>query len=98
MFTKTSTHIKLQKKYLSLQNDFIGLNSRYQKLINQWNDLVGEINEKGGRSFMDSKPENHNLTDDDIKKLLTLCHPDKHGGKSIANDMTAKLNKLRTQQ
>lgn len=35
------------------------------------------------------------LTREDVTRLLNLCHPDKHGGKQMANDMTAKLLKLR---
>jgi hypothetical protein len=32
---------------------------------------------------------------EDIKRLLQLCHPDKHDGKAIATEMTQKLLKLK---
>ncbi len=38
---------------------------------------------------------NGGLTNKDIKILLSLCHPDKHDGKKIANDMTVKLLKMK---
>lgn len=35
------------------------------------------------------------FTEDEIKTLITLCHPDKHGGKDSAHRMTQKLLQLR---
>lgn len=35
------------------------------------------------------------LTDSDIQRLLSLCHPDKHGGKASATEMTQKLLAMR---
>lgn len=35
------------------------------------------------------------LSQDDIKRMLILCHPDKHGGKTIATEVTQKLLQLR---
>ena len=37
----------------------------------------------------------YEFTKEDIKKLLILCHPDKHEGKNIATEITTKLNKLK---
>lgn len=36
-----------------------------------------------------------NLTREDIQRLLGLVHPDKHGGKQAAVEMTQKLLELR---
>lgn len=35
------------------------------------------------------------FTQDEIRKLISLCHPDKHAGKATATEMTAKLNKMK---
>lgn len=35
------------------------------------------------------------LTIPNIKKLISLCHPDKHGGKALATEMTTLLLKLK---
>jgi hypothetical protein len=37
-----------------------------------------------------------NLNSEDLKRLIMLCHPDKHGGKTMAVEMTKKLYDLRT--
>jgi hypothetical protein len=81
-----------ESKYRALQAEHTLLEFQYSTLRSQWNALVDEINAKGGRAFLQGKQ----LTNDDIRKLLLLCHPDKHAGKQIAQDMTAKLLTMRT--
>lgn len=61
---------------------------RLIKLLVKWNALVDKLNAKGGEEFLDSKP---GFEDKEIAKLLQLCHPDKHGGKQLAIDMTKLL-------
>ena len=65
-----------------------------QELLKEWNALVTKINAKGGAAFLDGA-EQKQLSDEDIKRLLMLCHPDKHGGKKMAEEMTQKLLALR---
>ena len=36
------------------------------------------------------------FTQDELRSLLQLVHPDKHGGKASAVTMTQKINKLRS--
>lgn len=58
---------------------------KYSKLIDEYNDLVEEINRKGGREFLNhakipgKSQQNTNLTQSQLKTLLILVHPDKHG-------------------
>lgn len=40
-------------------------------------------------------PGDYQFSKEDIKRLITLCHPDKHGGKEMAKEMTQKLIRLR---
>lgn len=34
----------------------------------------------------------------ELKQLVALCHPDKHGGSKVAEEMTRKLLTLRTNE
>jgi hypothetical protein len=65
-----------------------------EKLLKEWNELVSKINAKGGVAFLNGT-EAKQLDDEDIKRLLMLCHPDKHDGKPMAVEMTQKLLALR---
>ena len=88
MFVSSSKYKRLAMQLQKAIND-------YNQLHGMWEELVAEINEKGGREFLDGKVGNNQLSNEDIKKLIILCHPDKHNGKSIASEMTALLNKLK---
>jgi regulatory protein YycI of two-component signal transduction system YycFG len=39
---------------------------------------------------------NKQFTQDEIKRLILLCHPDKHQGKQIAHELTHKLLSMRS--
>lgn len=101
MFVRDSTHRKLQAEHLksqtenlSLRMDNIELQRKYSALVKKWNDLVNQVNQAGGEEFL-TKKKSSQFSDEDIKRLLQLCHPDKHGGKQLAVEMTQKLNALR---
>jgi hypothetical protein len=70
---------------------------QYDSLREEWNKLVRQINAKGGADFLKGKTTKSTipLTSEDFKKLLMLTHPDKHGGKPMAQEMTAKLLSMR---
>lgn len=38
------------------------------------------------------------FTEEEIARLLRLCHPDKHGNSSAANEMTRKLLDIRNKR
>lgn len=70
--------------------------SNFNSLISKWNDLVHRVNARGGEAFLSGNvTAPKQLEDKDIQKLLMLCHPDKHGGKPMAEEMTKKLLALR---
>lgn len=80
----------LASKYLKLQRIA-------EDLANKWSDLVDLINSKGGQNFLDNavlnpKPQ---FSQEEIRKLISLCHPDKHDGKQMAVEMTQKLLQLK---
>lgn len=87
MFVLAKTYRELQAKYWATE-------LARQSLQDEWNALVRKINAKGGRSFLDGDGPKQ-LDGEDIKRLLMLCHPDKHGGKKMAEEMTQKLLAMR---
>lgn len=87
VFVRGSTFRELEAKYIVLRLEHMALMSR-------WNKLVGRINEKGGEAFLEGSAPAE-ISDDDIRRLLQLCHPDKHDGKAAAVEMTQKLLSIR---
>lgn len=76
--------------------------TEFNDLLSRWNTLARRINAKGGEEFLKhgvmpggQQRADTGLSDVDIKRLLSLCHPDKHGGKQLAQDMTHKLLQMR---
>lgn len=91
MFVFKSTYDKALRDSASANKTVLLYQQRYNKLLSEWNDLVTRVN-RGDYSRTPAKQ----LESMDIKKLLMLCHPDKHGGKPMAEEMTKKLLSLRT--
>ena len=68
-----------------------------KELADRWSNIVDLINSKGGQNFLDNavlnpKPQ---FSQEEIRKLISLCHPDKHDGRQIAIEMTQKLLQLK---
>jgi hypothetical protein len=81
-------------KYDRLRAEHSALIAAFKGLLEEWNKLVGRINNLGGERFLVSARIVHgdpSLSDDDPRKLLLLCHPDRHDGKQMAVEMTQKL-------
>ena len=95
MFVRASKYHELQVEFLTKHRKYTTLLDKYNGLLDEWNDLINEINAKGGEAFLKGKNQPTQFTDEEIKKLLILCHPDKHNGKPLATEMTALLNKLK---
>lgn len=87
---------ELGKKTFELsvsQIHYLKYKNAYFLLLDQWNILIEKINARGGTTFLETG--NGVFTQDEINTLINLCHPDKHGGKKSATDMTQKLLSLR---
>lgn len=63
----------------------------YFALLKKWNKVVAQINSIGGEAVLTGSYKSNQFSQDEISKLILLCHPDKHDGKPMANEMTAKL-------
>lgn len=100
MFVRRSTHDAMRERAVRAEAELFQLQLRFSALTKQWNDLVARINEKGGERFLkyatvQPKVQPAQFTEDEITKLIQLCHPDKHGGKPMATEMTQKLLALK---
>lgn len=82
-------------KYKKLEIEFFALRFQYAAHVEKWNALVKRINAKGGEAFLESTTPAPQFSDEEIKTLLQLCHPDKHAGKDSATRITQKLLSLR---
>lgn len=91
----------LRSQNRQLQNQLSDLRRRHAADIHDWNNLVAWVKSVGGVKYVTSvmtgqtPQSNLNFSDKDLQKILMLIHPDKHGGKQMAVDMTAKVLELR---
>jgi hypothetical protein len=102
MFVRQSTYDKAIEDRNNEQWLAIKWKVKYQSLEARWTELVEQINDKGGRDFLlhgkidrNAPKTIHQFNDDELRSLLQLVHPDKHGGKQSAVVMTQKINGLR---
>lgn len=97
MFVRQSKYdkTKLDLEYERHQKEFY--REAYSRLLYKWNSLVESVNRAGGEAVLKkTKPKpNDQFSEEDIRRLLQLCHPDKHDGKQSAVEMTQKLNRMR---
>lgn len=97
MFVTQAAYNRLSRE---LSSAIIALNTykeAHTRIMNNWNQLIEIINAKGGEDFLKhgSIGGNNPFTPEDVKKLVMLCHPDKHDGKPMAVELTQKLLKLK---
>lgn len=93
-------HKALESRFNALHDAHMNLMQKYTGLHHEWDNLVARINAKGGERFLKhgviyAGRAPAQLTKDDIKRLLSLVHPDKHNGKQSAVEMTQKLLSMR---
>lgn len=102
MFVLQSTYDKVVRERNHEARGVIHWQIKHTELMSRWNQLVQRINDKGGEDFLlygkiDKTVAKtvHQFTDDELRSLLQLVHPDKHGGKQSAVVLTQKINALR---
>lgn len=104
MFVSKWKYEKLRREYDRLkfeartdQVQLLHADAAYDRLLEKWNHVASQINAKGGQEFLDFGEirSGCQLTEDEIKSLLNLCHPDKHDGKTAAVRMTQRLLEMR---
>lgn len=68
---------------------FTELQRQYNYVVSRHNDVVDLCEQL--HSELKTQAVSSQFTQQELKSLVRLCHPDKHNGKQIANDLTAKL-------
>jgi len=74
--------------------------AKLNQMIRKWNRLVDRVNAAGGERILNGTSPAANtlgLTSADIKRMLQLCHPDRHRNSDLAVEITQKLLALREQ-
>lgn len=102
MIVLQSTHDKVIRERNHEARMSLEYQMKISALTSRWNKLVQQINDNGGEDFLlygkidKSSPKTvHQFNDDELRSLLQLVHPDKHGGKQSAVTLTQKINSLR---
>ena len=77
----------------------------HESLRAQWNAMVIRINQLGGSYLLRTGKVLHGasvpvqdatpFTADELRKLVKVCHPDKHGGDATMESITKKLLAMR---
>jgi hypothetical protein len=99
MFVRKKKYDALADENLKLMGENAMLQERSVYLSHRLHDL-GDLLEKEMRKpprvvKIEKRIKVSGFTEEEIKKLLMLCHPDKHNGKQMAVEMTQKLLALR---
>ncbi len=106
MFVLKSTYevkvAELQKGLAEERAKLGRLNSEYTRVVldnaslrSDNTHLRRQLHDEGNRFNNLARSQSSAFTDADLKQLIALCHPDKHGGNKVANEITAKLIKMR---
>lgn len=91
MFVSQSTYAQEVRKRIHAEMELAELTSMYNRLIER-------INRLGGENFLQDATldkKNEQFDRSELNVLISLCHPDKHNGKSSANSMTTRLIAMR---
>lgn len=97
MFVLNSTYQQMFQRAIRAELVLRSVSDDRDRLTDKWNALVNRINALGGENFLQrgAAARDDRFSAEDIQRLLQLCHPDKHDGKQMATDMTAKLLKMK---
>lgn len=69
---------------------------REEKAKFDWDDFRSSFEQPPpGQQHRPAEPDSVTITKDFVKRLLHLCHPDKHGNSNMATSVTQELLKLR---
>ncbi len=97
MFVRQSTYDKMKQRAEIAEAAYWEKRRECNKHIEEWNAMIKGYNKilsevKTLRPFLNSPKQ---FTQEEIQKLILLCHPDKHDGKPMAVELTQRLIKMR---
>jgi hypothetical protein len=91
MFVTRSRFKKSEERAEYAEGRLLAQIQKYNRLVDEWNALARRFNALKASTQKQSSP----FSAEDVQRLIQLCHPDKHGGKTLATEMTAKLIKMK---
>ena len=83
-----------REKYLKATAEAVAAHRDYAALLSIYNALVRKINQHGGSSLFHLRPNNQ-FTEEELKTIFILCHPDKHEGSVKSTEMTQRIGEVR---
>lgn len=85
---------ELEGKYLGTLTYLQGVQNAHIAALQERNKLFRELQEarRAQLHTINAAPQ---FDDADLRRLLQLCHPDKHGNSDLSLAMTTKLNQAR---
>lgn len=97
MFVTQTIYNKLARELNSAILHLETYKKAHARVTGNWNELVERINAKGGEDFLEHGVLNppSQFSKEEVDRLVRLCHPDKHNGSIVANEITKKLLKLK---
>ena len=100
MFVLQSTHDKVVAECQANYKLALKYYTEFRHTMDKYNQLVELINTKGGQEFLDDavipqKEKKLDFSKEQLRKLIQLCHPDKHNGSALSVEVTQFLNSLK---
>jgi hypothetical protein len=95
MFVLKSKYKRLLSKHALLVSEYTTLSREYHDLVTRWSRMNELLEEKGVPEFIENIRKNQIFSKEEIKVLISLCHPDKHENSKKAEEITKKLLSMR---
>ncbi|MCK9338300.1 MAG: hypothetical protein M0P43_10750 [Arcobacteraceae bacterium] len=95
MFVLKSKYKRLLSKHELLISEYTKLSREYHDLVTRWERMSELLEEKGVIEFIENIRKNQIFSKEEIKVLISLCHPDKHENSKKAEEITKKLLSMR---
>lgn len=95
MLVRQSIYDAMERRAVQAERNSARYEFAFFQLRNKWDALVTRINAKGGEEFLTQDQTQSQFSEAELTKLIMLCHPDKHGGKPMATELTQKLLQLK---
>lgn len=95
MFVLKSKYKSIEKTLAVSEDKLSEMRYAFNCLVDEYNRLVRKYNQNIDEQKKLRSGYRINIDESDLKKILILCHPDKHGGKAMAHEVTQKLLLMR---
>ena len=100
MFVTKRRFEKLYDKYFAIYHEMALEKAMHERLLAEYNILVGKVNDKGGHKFLEcgtvqpTLQVTNQFTNSELRVMKVLADPSRHKDARIAHDITAKLDEI----